>query len=236
MAPRKKAKQDVETEVLLSCARRCALCYYLNNDLREKVGQVAHIDQDPSHSTEDNLIFLCMEHHTLYDSKTSQHKNYTAGELREMKTVLLGAIAAKEHFKQPEAPKIIRRKKPKLNVVYTIGQAVWSIGGQMQPSGKMKKLMQISFWATFTTDGDEPVLILEAYPEGTDPILSATMHRIEPRRLNRIMISAFVLPILGTVGDPLKTRFVLKDQYGREYKTPKTEFRFISSGIEKQPD
>jgi hypothetical protein len=44
MAPRKKAKQVVETEVLLRCARRCALCYYLNNDLREKIGQVAHID------------------------------------------------------------------------------------------------------------------------------------------------------------------------------------------------
>jgi len=67
-------------------------------------------------------------------------------------------------------------------------------------------------------------------------MLSAAMHRIEPRRLNRIMISAFVLPILGTIGEPLMTRFVLKDQYGREYKTPKTEFRFISSGIEKHPD
>jgi hypothetical protein len=52
MAPRKKAKQDVETEVLLKCARRCALCYYLNNDLREKVGQVAHIDQDHAGSSE----------------------------------------------------------------------------------------------------------------------------------------------------------------------------------------
>ena len=106
----------------------------------------------------------------------------------------------------------------------------------MQPNGKMKKMMQISFWATFTTDGDEPILLLEAYPEGTDPIVSTLMHRVEPRRLNRIMISAFVLPILGTVGEPLKARFILKDQYGREYKTPKTEFRFISSGIEKQPD
>ncbi len=177
-----------------------------------------------------------MEHHTLYDSKTSQHKNYTAGEVREVKRAILGSIAAKEHFKQPEAPKIIRRKKPKLNVVYTIGQAVWSVAGQLQPSGKMKKMMQISFWATFTTDGDEPMLILEAYPEGTTPILSSAMDRVEPRQLNRVMISAFVRPILGTIGEPLMTRFVLKDQYGREYKTPTTSFRFVSSGIEKHPD
>jgi hypothetical protein len=50
------------------------------------------------------------------------------------------------------------------------------------------------------------------------------------------MISAFVLPIFGTPGQPVKARFILKDQYGRTYLTPKTEFRFIPSGIEKLPD
>ena len=130
-----------------------------------------------------------MEHHSLYDSKTSQHKNYTEGEVRRARTKLYGAIAAREHFKQPATPKGTSRKIPHLYIVFEIGHCAWSVGGQMQPDGKMKKMMQISFWATFTTDGDEPVLILEAYPEGTEPILSATMHRIQPRRLNRIMIS-----------------------------------------------
>jgi hypothetical protein len=228
MMGRRAASPEVETKVLIKSARRCALCYYLLGDLTEKNGQVAHIDQNPAHSTEDNLVFLCMEHHSLYDSKTSQHKNYTEGEVRRARIKLYGAVAAKEHFNQPAAPK--------LNVVYQIGQCAWSVGGQMQPNGSMKKMMQISFWAVFTTDGDEPLLILESYPEGTEPILSGFTHRVEPRRLNRIMISAFVLPIIGTVGEPVRTRFVLKDQYGRTYGTPKTNFRFIPSGIEKIPD
>jgi len=233
---RRATPAETETEVLIKSARRCALCYYLVGDLTEKHGQIAHIDQNPSHSKEDNLVFLCIEHHSLYDSTTSQHKNYTAGELRRARTELYAAITAKKHFDQPAPPKSRRRKKPKLNIVYQIGQCAWSIGGQLQPDGKMKKMMQISFWATFTTDGDEPLLILESYPEGTDPIMSSFTHRIEPRRLNRIMISAFVLPILGTAGQAIRARFILKDQYGRTYLTPKTEFRFISSGVEKVPD
>jgi hypothetical protein len=236
MSKRAATSSDVEAEVLIKSARRCALCYYLLGDLTEKLGQIAHIDKNPAHGMEDNLAFLCMEHHTLYDSRTSQHKNYTEAELRRARVDLYAAIVAKQHFNQPAPPKSRRRKKPKLNIVYQIGQCAWSVGGQLQPDGKMKKMMQISFWATFTTDGAEPVLILESYPEGTEPIMSGFVHRIEPRRLNRIMISAFVLPIFGTPGQPVKARFILKDQYGRTYLTPKTEFRFIPSGIEKLPD
>lgn len=234
--PRSKIPQAVETEVLTKSARRCALCFYLFGDLAEKRGQIAHIDQNSAHNAEENLVFLCMEHHSLYDSSTSQHKNYTQGELRNARIKLYGAIAAKDHFNQPAPPRSVRRKKPKLNIVYQIGQCAWGVGGQMQPDGSMRKMMQISFWALFTTDGDETLVILESYPEGTEPQLSGFTHSVAPRRLNRIMISAFVLPILGTVGKPLRTRFILKDQYGRSYYTPKTEFRFIPSGIEKLPD
>lgn len=52
----------------------------------------------------------------------------------------------------------------------------------------------------------------------------------------RVMISAIVLPILGTPGQPLETRFILKDQFGRVYKTTKKSFRWASSGIENLPD
>jgi hypothetical protein len=42
--------------------------------LSEKLGQIAHLDKDPSNAAEDNLAFMCLTHHALYDSKTSQHK------------------------------------------------------------------------------------------------------------------------------------------------------------------
>jgi hypothetical protein len=150
--------------------------------------------------------------------------------------LLEGAINAKQHFNQPEPPRSRRRRKPKLNFVFTIGQCTWSVGGRLQPDGRMQKLMQISFWAIITSDADESLVILEAYPEGTELELSNFGHTLRPKRPQRIMISAFVLPIIGKPGDLLRTRFVLKDQYGRFYWTPKANFRWISSGIEKQPD
>lgn len=110
---RKATPKNDQTDVLMRSARRCALCYYLIGDLTEKVGQLAHIDQDHSNSAEANLAFLCMEHHTLYDSKTSQHKNYTEGEVRRAKVSLEAAIKAKQHLNQPRAPRTIRRRKPK---------------------------------------------------------------------------------------------------------------------------
>jgi hypothetical protein len=233
---RKVTPKNDETEVLVKGARRCAFCFYLLGDLNEKLGQLAHIDHDHSNSCEANLAFLCMEHHSLYDAKTSQHKNYTESELKRAKAALEAAIAAKQHFNLPQPPRSIGRRKPKLNVVYNIGQCTWSVGGRMRPDGKMDKMMQIGFWAIITSNADEPLVLLEAYPEGTELEMSNFGQTLPPKRPTRMMIHAFVLPIIGKIGESLRTRFIIKDQYGRVYYTPKGNFRWISSGIEKQPD
>ena len=39
--------------------------FYLDGDLDEKIGQIAHLDKNPSNSAEDNIAFLCLLHHTL---------------------------------------------------------------------------------------------------------------------------------------------------------------------------
>jgi hypothetical protein len=98
---RKTTSEITEAEVLTKSARRCPLYFYLKGDLSEKKGQIAHLDQDPSNSAEDNLAFLCLEHHSEYDSKTSQHKNFTEKEAKIARTRLYEAIARKEH--SPEA-------------------------------------------------------------------------------------------------------------------------------------
>lgn len=226
----------IEAVVLLKSARRCALCFYLMGDLTEKLGQIAHLDHNPSNNDPDNLAFLCMEHHSLYDTKTRQHKNYTIYEAKAARAELYAAIADRKHFATSTPPKRKRAPKPSINVVAHPNQCIWSVGGQLQPSGKMKKLMQINFWALVTNNSDEPLNILESYPEGTKPEMNSFQEFLPPRRTVRKMISAFVLPILGMPGHPLRTRFILKDQMGRSYKTPQIEFRWVSSGIENQPD
>lgn len=114
---RKKTLPNVETTVLAKSARRCTLCFHLKGDLTEKLGQIAHLDQDRSNSTEDNLAWMCLEHHSLYDSKTKQHKNYTVHEVKAARAKLYKLVAQGKHltpasalpYLQAEADKKILR-------------------------------------------------------------------------------------------------------------------------------
>jgi hypothetical protein len=85
-----------EVEVFDKSRRRCALCFWLSEDLAEKHEQVAHLDDDPSNYAESNLAFLCLNHHSQYNSKTSQHKNYTLDEVRSARSRLYEAIRGQE--------------------------------------------------------------------------------------------------------------------------------------------
>ena len=92
MPRRKTTPKDVETSVLRKSNRRCPLCFHLDNDSTEKLGQIAHLDRDPSNYAEDNLAFLCLPHHTIYDSKASQHKNYTPPEVKAWRDDLYAVL------------------------------------------------------------------------------------------------------------------------------------------------
>ena len=78
---RTRINPATEAAVLLKSARRCCLCCHLRQDFTEKHGQIAHLDKNPANGAEENLAYLCLEHHSLYDSTTSQHKNYTFDEV-----------------------------------------------------------------------------------------------------------------------------------------------------------
>jgi len=95
---RRPIPRETELNVLDQSRRRCALCFHLNGDLAEKHGQIAHLDNNPANYAEGNLAFLCMEHHSLYDSTTSQHRNYTIAEVKAARTKLCQAIIADKHF------------------------------------------------------------------------------------------------------------------------------------------
>lgn len=53
-----------------------------------KSGQICHIDRDRGNNDPDNLVFLCLEHHDLYDSTTRQSKGFTKAELRFYRNLL----------------------------------------------------------------------------------------------------------------------------------------------------
>jgi hypothetical protein len=98
--PRKRTPTEIELAVLDKSRRRCALCFQIIGDLTEKRGQIAHLDENPANYFEDNLAFLCLDHHSQYDSKTSQHKNYTMAELKKARDRLYEAIAQERHLQE----------------------------------------------------------------------------------------------------------------------------------------
>lgn len=94
MAERQAIPQSTQTEVLQRSGRRCCLCVGLDNNNAEKEGQIAHLDQDRSNNEESNLVFLCLEHHNQYDSKTSQSKGLTKDEVRTYRDRLYANLSS----------------------------------------------------------------------------------------------------------------------------------------------
>jgi hypothetical protein len=105
---RRKIPPEIETEVLTSCNYRCCVCFQLNEDLEEKEGQIAHIDGNPSNNDRNNLVFLCHDHHSRYDSTSRQSKGLTEGVVRAATQRL------QEHFR------LIRKKS--VQIVLTLNR------------------------------------------------------------------------------------------------------------------
>jgi hypothetical protein len=115
---RKPIPQEILTAVIMKSARRCPLCFYLSRDLTEKLGQVAHLDKNRSNPEEDNLAFMCLEHHSWFDSTTSQHKNYTLGEVKGARAMLYSAIARNEHGTQAQS--VARKSEERARIAVRI--------------------------------------------------------------------------------------------------------------------
>jgi class 3 adenylate cyclase len=93
MANRKHIPEEVRTRLLTACRRRCCLCWHFEGSKSQEQGQIVHIDRDATNPNEENLAFLCLRHHNEYDTRPSQSKGLTPGELLEGKAALLKAIA-----------------------------------------------------------------------------------------------------------------------------------------------
>lgn len=108
-SPRKKIPVHVEQAVLAKSGRRCTLCFGIDGDLTERRGQIAHLDADRTNIAESNLAWMCLDHHSLFDSKTSQHKNYTIAEVRSYRQKLYNLIARGNHLAKNNTPSILHR-------------------------------------------------------------------------------------------------------------------------------
>jgi len=96
MPPRKQIRkpipESIVTSILTRSARNCALCFGLKKELAVKQGQIAHVDGKRANHKEDNLVFLCLEHHDQFDSQTSQSKGFTREEVKFYRNRLYYAV------------------------------------------------------------------------------------------------------------------------------------------------
>lgn len=109
---RKAIPVRTEEAVLAKSRRRCTLCFGLHGDRKEKLGQIAHLDRNRSNNAESNLAWMCLDHHSLFDSTTKQHKNYTIPEVKEYRRRLYKVL----HSAPQRSSRRVRRSsasKPK---------------------------------------------------------------------------------------------------------------------------
>ena len=108
---RKPIPKDIETDILTSSKRRCCLCTGLEGNYSEQLGHIAHLDQNNENYKNENLAFLCFKHHSLFDSTTSQHKNYTIQEVKQYRGQLYYYLEKNSNIDIPNT-KRLKSNKP----------------------------------------------------------------------------------------------------------------------------
>jgi hypothetical protein len=85
---RKAIPEDTQNAILLKSRRRCCLCFWLEGKDEVLKGQIAHLDRNPENNIEDNLAFLCFDHHDDYDGTTRLAKGLLESEVRHWRDEL----------------------------------------------------------------------------------------------------------------------------------------------------
>jgi len=176
-SPRKSIPARIEKAVLAKSRRRCTLCFGLQNDRKEKLGQIAHLDGNRSNNAESNLAWMCLVHHSLFDSKTKQHKNYTISEVKEYRRRLYKAL-------HPTSLRSSRRaRRPHLSA---------SKPKQMEGSAKVRNSPRCDFWLQFhpqgsrflaiQNNGAEPAFDVVVYIADGSNFKSDVIHRLDNDR------------------------------------------------------
>ncbi len=85
---REQIPEQLVQDVLLKSKRRCCLCF-AEGITGPRRGSITHIDSDPRNNEEDNLVFLCLSHHDLLESK---RRRPGPGEIRLLRSRLYDAV------------------------------------------------------------------------------------------------------------------------------------------------
>jgi len=85
---RKRISDSVTEEVLKRCRRKCCMCFGLKQEIVVKEGQIAHLNRNRNMTDIDNLVYLCLDCHKIYDSQSNRTIGYRPGEVRHYRDQL----------------------------------------------------------------------------------------------------------------------------------------------------
>jgi hypothetical protein len=187
MAPRKSIPIDVQTRVLSASRRRCCLCYFLNENHGERKGQIAHLNKNPADSRYENLVWLCLEHHDVFDGQTSQSKNYTEHEVRKYRDSLIRLFepdnVAPNVTEGRPATGVVDEVRDRADSIKMKGDDCWTtliqlpstIGWNLGGDGSVHVIQAVfeNFAATEAKALSLEVFLPPAAPEGAPLVLSA---------------------------------------------------------------
>ena len=88
MFKQKNIPESIQTKILITCRKRCCLCFGINNDSTVKKGQITHLDHNAKNIAYNNLVYLCDDHHSQYNSYNSQIKNLIIKEVKNFRDSL----------------------------------------------------------------------------------------------------------------------------------------------------
>lgn len=147
------------------------------------------------------------------------------GTIKQIIEILLKPFSLIAH---PIAERIGNRlkRKPKLYFnIHPVG-SVWCYAWN-----GTEPMMQVRFDADITNDGNEAVLLLDAYVKGTKAKIPF-MRKIQIPPTTTItgeIIAVFVEPIVGEGGKDFTGKIVFVDQLKRKHYTDKTTFAWVGT-------
>jgi hypothetical protein len=90
---RKPIPGETQKNILTKSRRRCCFCFWLEGRDEVQKGQIAHLDGNNENAAEDNLAFLCFDHHDEYDGTTRLAKGLREDEAKHWRDELYREMA-----------------------------------------------------------------------------------------------------------------------------------------------
>jgi len=138
---RKKIEKELANKIMYESAYICAIC-------QKPQGQIHHIDGDHSNNTEENLVFLCLNHHGEAHSKGTMNRNLGSTELAYSKNEWCSTVRNRRETDSTLDGQLSKHGTSSISSLgvtwaYINHSRVAQLAGQIEKSEKTKQILSL---------------------------------------------------------------------------------------------